>query len=586
MSQVIPLESPRKRVDFETGYAPLAHLLAGLLYPLWFLLTPDGAIDAWWTWASVGGVFVVSAGLGMILPTASKLLRRGFPGCWASTFQTYTLASLNDMHPLYTVESVTAVLAVCVVVKSKNVIFAYGVFVTVLAGALLAIEPNPIKVACWLGILPIVAFTYERLSSREVQESLELQYRSRLEHQVEQRTQELTEANQKLHREMLERERLEERARTASKMEAVGRLAGGMAHEFNNLLTRIRLYSELAVEAAGGATRVRHEVDEIQRAAGSAGELTKQLLSLSLQGQTPRSPIDLNDVVRSNEEMIQTLLPEFYLECRLSREPLVVLGDFRELEQILVNLALNARDATTGAGAVVIETFAADHHAWSGAGDDPPNGWAVLRFIDSGHGMDPETRERAFDPFFTRKRNGTGLGLSVIQGIVKQANGHITVDSKPGQGASFEIYWPLASGCVDAPRSSDASASSSGSGERVLVVEDQDSVRTALARLIRSNGYTVETCSTAEQALELAKKRAEPFDLLVSDIVLPGMSGIELASKALTEGLKHKTLLISGHLETSDGGGLRDIPPGCVFLRKPFSSAELLSKMSQLLHSA
>ena len=582
MNQALPLASPSKSVGTDASYGPRAHLLVGLVYPLWYFVTPDGAIDAWWTWAGVGLVFVVSAGLASIQPKLNALLHGMFPGPWASAFQIFTLASINDMQFFYAGGSVMAVLAFCAVIRSKKALLSYVAFITFLACASFAVDPDALKIACWGGVLPAAAIIYLRLASVEMQEHLESDYRARLELQVQQRTRELTDANQRLQHEIQERQILEQRTRTASKMEAVGRLAGRMAHEFNNLLTRIRLYSELALEAAEGAPPVRQEIDEIERAASSAADLTKQLLSLSLRGQSRPTPVDLNEVVRSNQGMLETLLRGSKLQCWLSEAPLVVMGEVREIEQILVNLALNASDAMEGLGEVVIETLAANQHAWRRA-DVPANGWALLRFSDSGHGMDEATRERAFDPFFTQKQHGTGLGLSVIHGILQQAGGHASVDSKPGEGTTFELCWPRASVLSEEPALPAPSESSMGRGERILLVEDQEAVREALARLIRSHDYRVETCSTAEQALQLAKRETDPFKLLISDVVLDGMSGIELASRARAEGLPLEILLISGHLEQQDGGRLGEIPPECSFLPKPFSSTELLDRVRQLM---
>jgi len=565
--------------------------VVGLGYPLWYLVAPVGARDAWWTWAGVSAVFLVSAGLAPRVRFFERQLRNMFPGPWLSTLQVYVLACLNDMHLFYTAGSVMSVIAVSATITSKEGLACYGLFVSALGVALFAIDPDPIKAACWFGVLPVVVIAYQRLTLGLTHARIADQYRDKLEHDVAARTSELSEANLRLRREMEERARLEEELRLAHKLEAVGRLAGGVAHEFNNLLTRIRLYAELALDKEPAESRLREDVGEIQKAGRQAAVLTRQLLTFSRRGEVRSELLDLNEVVEASSSMLRHLLGEgTELVVMLGEGPLALVADRGQVEQVLVNLALNARDAMPEGGRLTIETS-----AWSPdeIGDvqredlHRASDCVLLTFTDTGIGMDAQTSARAFDPFFTSKaeNSGTGLGLSIVYGVLNQLGGRVRVSSEPGKGARFELYWPRTYAVpADAPAQEPAREIRGGT-ERILLVEDEVDLRKVLERLLCAGGYTVLPAENATRALRMAADATEPIDLLLSDVVMPGMSGIELAESMRVSAPDVKVLLISGHLEPRETNQPL-IPQGVELLAKPFEADDLMLKVREVLDRA
>ena len=565
-----------------------AHLIAGLFYPFWYLLIPVDARDAWWTWGGVSLVFLGSAGLASQWNWLRCQLRDMFPGPWLSTLQMYVLAWLNNMHIFYTVGCAMAVLAISASIASTAGLARYGFFVSGLGLILYILDPDPVKVACWGGLLPVIAIAYQRLSVTLAHERLAENYRSQLERDVTQQTHELSETNRRLRSEMEERARLEEELRLASKLEAVGRLAGGVAHEFNNLLTRIRLYADLALQSVTARSPVREDIDEIQKAGHQAADLIRQLLTFSRQGPVSQEVVDINGVVESSRSMMQHLLGESRaLGIFLGDGPLAVVADRQQLEQVLVNLTLNACDAMPDHGRVTIETTAcrrrdpimSDH-----AHEIRETEYVLLTFTDTGTGMDSETLARAFDPFFTRKptHSGSGLGLSIVHGILHQAGGHVSVRSEPGKGARFELYWPRTAEIPSDPPAPTRSRELRGGSERVLLIEDEERLRLALERLLRSVGYNVQSSENAETALGIAVQETGPIHLLLSDVVMPGMSGLELADALRRVHPETRVLLISGYAERGTGSQ-PDMPSGMTFLAKPFDPGDLMAKIRDVL---
>ncbi len=584
------LRSPRRSAgaDADPNLPVRATLIAGLVYPFWYLLIPVDARDAWWTWIGVSLVFLVSAGFAWQRPSLQRQLRDMFPGPWLSTLQMYVLAWLNDMHIFYTIGSAMAVLAIAASIASTAGLARYGFFVSGLGLTLYILDPDPVKVACWGGLLPVIAIAYQRLSVTLAHARLAEDYRGQLERDVTQRTYELSETNRRLRCEMEERARLEEELRLASKLEAVGRLAGGVAHEFNNLLTRIRLYADLALENVPAKSPVRQDIDEIQKAGHQAADLTRQLLTFSRQGVVSQEVVDINEMVESSRSMMQHLLGESReLAIYLGDGPLAVVADRRQLEQVLVNLTLNACDAMPDHGRLTVETTACrrgDPTVGEPAREIRETEYVLLTFSDTGIGMDSETLARAFDPFFTRKptNSGSGLGLSIVHGILHQAGGHVSVWSEPGKGARFELYWPRTSEIPpDAPAPM-RSRELRGGTERVLLIEDEEHIRLALERLLRSGGYSVQSCENGEAALRIAEQETGPIHLMVSDVVMPGMSGLELADALRHVHPETKILLISGYLERSSAPQPQR-PRGIAFLAKPFDPGDLMAKIRDVL---
>jgi PAS domain S-box-containing protein len=379
--------------------------------------------------------------------------------------------------------------------------------------------------------------------------------------------------------------RLEQQLRQAQKMEAIGRLSGGIAHDFNNLLTGIIGYAMLAMDRPGGTT-VGDELEEIVKAGERAAELTRQLLAFSRQQPVEAKVVSLNDAVAGMERMLRRLLGEdIELTCRLAPDVCPIVADVTQLQQILLNLSANARDAMPEGGTLTVETATVElgeQYAASHAGVMPGT-HAVLTVTDSGVGIDPVDRDRVFEPFFTTKPPGagTGLGLATVFGIVEQNNGHVWVYSEPGHGACFKVYLPAAEEPVAAQRAAEEGTAVPAPAEAaILVVEDEELVRLLATEVLGGAGYEVVAASNGAVALQLAAERPDGFDLVVTDVVMPGMRGTEVVER-----LGHPpALYMSGYTgETSIQRGL--VGAGEPFLSKPFSPQSLLAAVRRVLEA-
>ncbi len=392
-----------------------------------------------------------------------------------------------------------------------------------------------------------------------------------------------------VHMDVTERRRLEEQLAQSQKMEAVGRLAGGVAHDFNNLLTVIGGYSTMLLEQGSWENGVRESLEEIKAASDRATNLTSQLLAFSRrQIWTPRV-LPLNSIVANLDKMLRRLIGEdIDLMTSLGESAGRVNIDSAQLEQVIINLAINARDAMPGGGKLIIETANVDldetyahmHLAVK------PGAYVRLAVSDTGIGMDASTRSQIFEPFFTTKPkgHGTGLGLSTAYGIVKQAGGNIWVYSEPGKGTSFKIYLPR----VDQPEEPshpEAAAGRSLKGtETILLVEDEDAVRLLLREALEPYGYTILEAGHGEQALSLLSEHPSPIHLLLTDVVMPGMSGRQLADRLVSLRSKTRVLYMSGYTDDAivHHGVLE---PGLAFLQKPFTPRQLARKIREVLDS-
>ncbi|HSL61839.1 MAG TPA: response regulator, partial [Desulfotignum sp.] len=384
-----------------------------------------------------------------------------------------------------------------------------------------------------------------------------------------------------------EREKLQAQLRQAQKMESVGRLAGGVAHDFNNMLGVILGHVEFALEKIGENHDLSAGLKEIQTAAQRSADLTKQLLTFARKQIISPRPLDLNDTVESMLNMLRRLIGE---EIDLVWKPAAHLWpvkmDPSQIDQILVNLCINARDAIAGIGKLTIETGTKtfdDEYCRRNAGFVPGE-YALLAVSDNGCGMDKKTLKNLFEPFFTTKAvgQGTGLGLATIYGIVKQNSGFINVYSETGQGSTFNIYLPRLAG--EDKNFSDISIAKTASGgtETILLVEDEPAILRMTRMMLEQKGYTVLSAATPSQAMEKAGKHSSAIDLLLSDVVLPEMTGRDLAGQiaGLYPGIR--VLFMSGY--TADviaHQGLLDA--GVSFIQKPFSVADLAEKVRGVL---
>jgi len=350
-----------------------------------------------------------------------------------------------------------------------------------------------------------------------------------------------------------------------------------VAHDFNNLLTVINGYAEVLMMRVGPADSNYLSLDAIRTAGERAARLTQQLLAFSRKQMANWLPLDLNEVVREVEPMMQRLLREdIQLSTRLEPNLPRVLADSTQMHQVLLNLATNARDAMPNGGQLRIST--GRHQLASGAS------LVVLEVADTGEGMTAEVRDKIFEPFFTTKPVGvgTGLGLSTVYGIVQQMQGEITVESEPEAGAVFRIFLP-STGAAPAPAEAERPEPAAARGQGVvLVVEDQEGVRQLTADVLREGGYTVLEAACGEEALEMSRSFAGRIDLLVTDLIMPGISGTELARRLLLDRPEVRVLATSGYsaeLPQQPGEGRLDFE----FLPKPFSPANLLERARKVL---
>jgi nitrogen-specific signal transduction histidine kinase/ActR/RegA family two-component response regulator len=388
-----------------------------------------------------------------------------------------------------------------------------------------------------------------------------------------------------------EREKLEEQLRLSQKMEAIGSLAGGIAHDFNNLLSVILYGTEFAMARMRDDDRAREELLEVRKAGERAVALTRQLLAFSRKQVLQPVVLDLNRIAAGVEKMLRRILGEDidYVQV-LAPELGMVLADPGQIEQVLMNLVVNARDAMPAGGKLTIETcnveldeeYAARHVAVK------PGPYVLLVVTDTGCGMDAATQARIFDPFFTTKEKGkgTGLGLSTVYGIVKQSGGNIWVYSEPGRGTTFKIYlpWKMSSTTtVTGSRLAAVTTRPTGT-ETILVVEDEEAVRDITKRILCAAGYNVLAAASPNDALLTCNAHQGQVHLLLTDVVMPQMSGRVLAERLVLVRPGIKILYMSGY--TDDAivhHGTLD--PGTNFIAKPFSAADLTTKVRAVLDS-
>jgi len=383
-----------------------------------------------------------------------------------------------------------------------------------------------------------------------------------------------------------EKSRLEAQMRQAQKMESIGRLAGGVAHDFNNLLTAISGYGSILLRSLDEKDPRRADLREILAAAERGSGLTAQLLAFSRKQVLRMTVVDLNAAVEGSVKLLERLIGEdIKLETDLAKTPCLIRSDFGQIGQVIMNLAVNARDAMPGGGKLSISTRLAQLPAGTGNAAEISGPVVELRAADTGCGMTEEVRQHIFEPFFTTKEKGkgTGLGLSTVYGIVKQCGGTMRLESEPGKGSDFIIYFPQAAPAAEAAAGQDAAkptARTAIAGRRVVLVEDEDQLLRLGERILREAGYAVQTFHDGKAALaEL--ERTGGADALVTDLLMPGMNGVELANEAKRRGLVTRVLYISGHTDTSAlqlSGEVNEAHLVC----KPFTAEELTTKLNEI----
>ncbi|PYN75060.1 MAG: hypothetical protein DMD96_28720 [Candidatus Rokuibacteriota bacterium] len=371
----------------------------------------------------------------------------------------------------------------------------------------------------------------------------------------------------------------ESEMRQLQKIEAIGRLAGGVAHDFNNVLTVVIGRCQLLLARYRPEDPVYQDLDQIESTAQRAASLTRQLLAFSRNQSSAGQPVDLNATVTSVSDMLGRLIGE-NIELAVTLDPRLdlIVADPGQIEQVIVNFAVNARDAMPGGGRLTIATrnislngaFVAVHPAGTGQ-------HVLLEVRDTGVGMDEETRQRVFEPFFTTKASGKGcgLGLSTVYGIVKQHAGYVTVESEPGRGATFSVYFPRLEAAVEAPRDDAGRGPCPGGEQTILVAEDEAAVRELVCEVLSRLGYRVLVAGDGVEALALSQRFRDPIHLLLTDVIMPGMDGRELAERMLAGRPDTKTLFMSGYAEPPI--------PGDVLLEKPVTPDALARKVAEVL---
>ena len=382
-----------------------------------------------------------------------------------------------------------------------------------------------------------------------------------------------------------EKERLQAQLLQAQKMESVGRLAGGVAHDFNNMLGVIIGHAEMALEEVEPASPLHDDLQEIQKAAQRSADLTRQLLAFARKQTVSPKVLNMNETVAGMIQMLRRLIGEnIELAWRPGPELWPVRMDPSQLDQILANLAVNARDAISGVGCVTIETknVTFDQGCCPAHADRTPGEYVLLKLSDTGAGMDKETLEHLFEPFFTTKEvgKGTGLGLATVYGAVKQNLGFIEVHSEPGQGSTFKIYLPLAE--IQAAVGAGASNPPAAGSETVLLVEDEEAILRLSEMILTKHGYEVLAAQSPAEALELARQYEGAIHLLITDVVMPEMNGRELKDRLKALRPEIKVLFMSGY--TSDVIAHQGvIEEGVAFLQKPFTVASLAQKVREVM---
>jgi PAS domain S-box-containing protein len=383
-----------------------------------------------------------------------------------------------------------------------------------------------------------------------------------------------------------ERDRLERQVQQSQRLESLGQLAGGVAHDFNNLLAVISSYADFAakqvarLQPTGEWRQIASDIEQVQLAAGRAAALTHQLLAFARQEVIQPRPLNLNAIVASTEQLlVRTLGEHVELITNLADALPLILADPGQVEQVLVNVAVNAREAMPGGGKLTIQTCVARlGEPAAGEAGLPPGSYVLLTVSDTGCGIPEDVIDRVFEPFFSTKPKGvgTGLGLATVYGIITQSGGNVRIDAEPGVGTTLRIYLPVTQAAA-AP-----SPPQSGDGQVVLVVEDEPALRTVISRMLAGNGYQVTAVADGPEALQTLATKLDHIDLLLTDVIMPKMQGREVADKVLALRPGVRVLYMSGYTQGLLGSqGV--LEPGIHLIEKPFSEEALLAKLHQVL---
>ena len=435
---------------------------------------------------------------------------------------------------------------------------------------------------------PSVQIVVREIAERKLAEAALKEAHEKLEARVKERTIELAQANEELEKKIIERQQMEERLLQSQKMEAIGRLAGGVAHDFNNLLTAIVGYTDILLQDTKSRDPNHDKLTEIKKAADRATDLTRRLLTFSRKQILQPRVINLNLTIREMETMLRRLIGEdIELITKLHDDLDCIKADSIQLGQVIMNLAVNSRDAMPNGGRFTIET---DNVKLTKITEDflprvKPGHYVQMTISDTGIGMDEKTQAHIFEPFFTTKEKdkGTGLGLSTIYGIIAQSGGCVRVNSVIGKGATFKIYLPQVDESPDASTEPLVDTVNHQGNETILLVEDEEVVRSLIEQILLEKGYKARVAKDANEAKTICQQECQDIQLAITDVVMPGsMSGVKLAEELQKINPKIQILFISGYTDENiiQQGVLK---PEVAFLQKPFTPAALLTRVRELL---
>jgi C4-dicarboxylate-specific signal transduction histidine kinase/ActR/RegA family two-component response regulator len=486
-------------------------------------------------------------------------------------------------------------------VTLRNQVEQNGLLIIAVAMALIYwIFDSMVTDQFWTRLLVVVLiFTYGMMTQflinqrREAEEALQHAH-DELEERVQIRTAELSRTNEELQKEIRERKQAEEQKKRlenqllhAQKMEAIGTLAGGIAHDFNNLLQAISGYTQLLLMRKDASDPDFSKLEVIQSSTLKASELTKQLLIFSRKMESKLKPLDLNHEVLQVCKILQRTIPRMItFDLKLSESLKVVNADSAQLEQILMNLGVNARDAMADGGSLTFQTenvYLDRGYATSMLGATPGE-YILLTVADTGHGMDKETLQHIFEPFYTTKEagKGTGLGLAIVYGIVQNHNGYIQVDSRPGGGTTFRIYFPVLKGDGLEKAEAKVQKESPRGKERILLVDDEKTVLDIGQDLLRQYGYETLLADGGEKAIEIYRQEKDRIDLVILDLIMPGMGGQKCFQELLKINPKIKVIISTGaSAEEQVREAFSPHPVG--FVSKPYQLKDMLEKVREIL---
>ena len=539
--------------------------------------------DPWWPWLTLGGS-LLALGVASLWSDRARALLKARPFAFPLALHMHWLVTQHPHDSVYLIGAASAVLMSALIIEQRSMLIAFTVWVlallygwdvratiggfypaAILSGLLLAHVRNAASIAA------------DRDAAVRMGE---------LERRVAERTQTLQETAEHLKEETKRRRRLQEEVEVSHRMESAGRLAGGLAHEFNNQLMTIQLYLDLLKRDLPEGSEAAEDVDTASAATRRAAALTAQLLTI---GRAARSgpPASIADVVRASSDLVHQLMgAHISVEIRIAPGDMTVPVDADRLQQILLNLVLNARDAMpeTGTFAVTVDRFDGTLANLPRELRNHPEKLVRMSVADSGHGIDAHSRPRIFDPYFTTKNDPgrSGLGLAVVYSTVVESGGHVRVFSDIGEGTCFEIHWPPAER-VDAVASV-GETEGRRDGLRVLLVEDETEIRAGIVRFLTDAGFEIREAGDAEEAMRLVEAGVA-FDVLASDVVLPGENGTALVERLRARSPGVRAVLFSGH-RRSDEGTPEPLPKDVIFLQKPFSPSDLLDAIRKIVHGS